>query len=155
MPPTSNFGFVMFFIVFGPFSIGVGEGPGGSGNPFFIPRNRFFIIKSSCEKVNKSSFYTIEKQSQIDVLSIQYKTRLSLGVPEIIFNAAEPIPDFFQELSTKLPQPARVSKIRVFTRSKRRHKSIFSRSSIRLVRLWEFLGSFLLPRNQSPIFSKS
>ena len=29
-----------------------------------------------------------------------------MGVPEIIFNAAEPIPDFFQELSTELPQLA-------------------------------------------------
>ena len=32
-----------------PFFFGVGEGPGGSGNPFFIPRNRFFIIKSNFE----------------------------------------------------------------------------------------------------------
>ena len=31
-----------------------------------------------------------------------------LGVPGIIFNAAEPIPDFFQELSTELPQLAQV-----------------------------------------------
>ena len=46
--------------VFGPFSefFGVG-GPGGSGNPFFMFRNRFFIIKSNFEKVKKSSFYKI------------------------------------------------------------------------------------------------
>ena len=33
------------------------------------------------------------------VCSRQYKTRLSLGVPEISLDAAEPILDFFQELT--------------------------------------------------------
>ena len=42
----------------------------------------------------------------MDIFSILYKTRVSFGIPGIIYNAAEPIPDFFQELSTKLPQPA-------------------------------------------------
>ena len=42
------------------------RGWGRSGRvrePIFMPRNRFFIIKSSFEKVKKSSFYTIEKWS--------------------------------------------------------------------------------------------
>ena len=81
-----------------------------------MSRNRFFIIKSSFEKVKKSSFYTIEKWSLIDVLSIQCKTRLSLGVDDISFDATEPVPDFFQELRAKLPQPGRVSKNLVFIR---------------------------------------
>ena len=42
---------------------------------------------------------------------------MSLGVPGIIFNAAEPITDFFQELSTELPQLAQVTKMFVFIRS--------------------------------------
>ena len=50
----SNWGFFDIFQVFG-----VGEGLGGSGNPFFIPWNRFFIIKPNFEKVKKSSFYKI------------------------------------------------------------------------------------------------
>ena len=81
-----------------------------------MPRNRFIILKSSFEKVKKSSFHTIEKWSEIDVFSIKYKTRLSLGVADISFDAAEPVPDFFQELRAKLPQPSRVSKNLVFIR---------------------------------------
>ena len=64
-PPTPNFsifpvfrGFRSVFRVF--------RGRGWSGRvrePIFMPRNRFFIIKSSFEKVKKSSFYTIEKWS--------------------------------------------------------------------------------------------
>ena len=45
------------------------------------------------------------------MFSIQYKTRVSLGVPGIILNAAEPFPDFFQELSTVLPHLAQLKKI--------------------------------------------
>ena len=38
------------------------------------------------------------------MLSIQCKTHVSLGIPEIIFNAAQPNPDFFQEFNTELLQ---------------------------------------------------
>ena len=61
-PPTPNFrvfrGFRSVFRVF--------RGRGWSGRvrePIFMPGHRFFIIKSSFEKVKKSSFYTIEKWS--------------------------------------------------------------------------------------------
>ena len=43
-----------------------------------------------------------------------YPSSLSLGVPETIFHAAEPIPDFFQEFSTELPQLAQVAEVVVF-----------------------------------------
>ena len=56
-------------------------------------------------RVSKNRVFIRSEKSLIDVFSIQYKTRVSLGVPGIILNAAEPIPDFFQELSTELPQP--------------------------------------------------
>ena len=44
----------------------------------------------------------------MDMFSIWYNTRVSLGVPGIILNSAEPIPEFLQELSTELPQLAQV-----------------------------------------------
>ena len=54
-----------FFVFFRRFSGSgkVGEGLGESGNLFFMPRNRFFIIKSSSGKSKTSSFYTIGKRS--------------------------------------------------------------------------------------------
>ena len=42
---------------------GVWEGPGKSGNQFFVSRNRVFIIRSSFENIKKSSFCTIGKRS--------------------------------------------------------------------------------------------
>ena len=39
---------------------------------------------------------------------LQYKIRVSWGVPGIICNAVQPIPDILQELSTELPRLAQV-----------------------------------------------
>ena len=45
--------------VFGPFSwlFGTGEGPGGSGSPFFTPRNPCFHHKAKFEKVKIEFLY--------------------------------------------------------------------------------------------------